>query len=202
MVKTAVLVSGGGLNLQSLLDAKLFGELPECEITAVISSRPDAYALMRAEAALVPTYIIDRELFPNESVFAQAVSDKLKDLDIELIVIAGFDHKLPSSVFKRFSGRIIDTCPMLPNSEDEQAGASAFFVTENAEERLYIISQTVDVEDYQTPEARKQRLLEEGENVVLPKAVSLFCTGQLRLEDGSVHILCPEQEKQSSPCHA
>lgn len=189
MVKTAVLVSGGGLNLQSLLDAKLFGELPDCEIAAVISSKPDAYALIRAEAARIPTYIIDRDMFPNEAVFSQAVSDKLKDLDIELVVLAGYDYLLPPSVFKRLSGRIIDTCPRFLSDEDEEkAGASAFFVTEDSSLCPVILRQEVSLEGCGEDDTPEQRLLEGGENVVLPKAVSLFCSGRLCLEDGKVHI--------------
>lgn len=191
MVKTAVLVSGGGRNLQSLLDAKLFGELPECELTAVISSNPGAYALIRAEAAQVPTYTIDRDMFPNETVFSQAVSDKLKDLDIELVVLAGYAHPLPSSVFKRYTGKIIDTCPRLsPLEEDsEDFGASAFFVMEDCALRPVIVSQSVSAEGCQGEDTIQRRLLELGENVVLPKAVALISSGRLRLEEGVViHI--------------
>ena len=188
MVKTAVLVSGGGLNLQSLLDAKLFGELPDCDIAAVISSNPGAYALIRAEAAQIPTYIIDRELFPNEAVFSQAVSDKLKDLDIELVVLAGYDYALPPSVFKRFAGKIIDTCPLLLPPSDA-FGATAFFVMEDPELRPIILSQQVSAEGCQGEDSLERRLLENGENAVLPKAVALFCSGRLRLEgDAVIHI--------------
>lgn len=191
MVKTAVLVSGGGLNLQSLLDAKLFGELPKCDLTAVISSNPDAYALIRAEAAQIPTYVIDRDLFPNETVFSQAVSDKLKDLDIELVVLAGYDYALPPSVFKRFAGKIIDTCAQLipPSTNGEAFGATAYFVMENPDIKPVITSQPVSAEGCGGEDTIERRLLQNGENVVLPRAVSLFCTGCLRFEDGAViHI--------------
>ena len=190
MVKTAVLVSGGGVNLQSLLDARLFGELPDCDLAAVICSNPEAYALVRAKSAQIPTYTIERELFPNEAVFSQAVSDKLKDLDIELVVLAGYDYQLPTSVFKRFAGRIIDTCPLLlcPHESPEAVGASAFFVTEDPMLKPVILSQKLSRQEGEDDETLERRLLEEGENALLPKAVALFCEGRLSLEDGAVHI--------------
>ncbi len=199
MVKTAILVSGGGLNLQSILDAKLFGELPECEIIAVISSKPEAYAVIRAEAALVPTYIIDRDLFPNEEVFSQAVNNKLKDLDTELVVLAGYDYPLPPSVFKRFAGRIIDTCPrLLPIDEDSDAtGATAYFVTEVPELCPAILRQEVSSEGCDGEDTLERRLLESGENVVLPKALEMVCSGQVRLEGDKV-IITRQSEPEKS----
>ena len=113
MVKTAVLVSGGGTNLQAIIDAKLFEEIKNCELTAVVSSNPDAYALTRAKTANIPTYIIDREDFPNRASFTEAIIRKLRDLDIELVVLAGFMYILHPTMIKEFENRIINIHPAL-----------------------------------------------------------------------------------------
>ena len=113
MVKTAVLVSGGGTNLQAILDAHIFGELKNCELTAVISSNPQAYALTRAENAGIPTYIVDQSIFPNRESFTEAIRKKLVDLDIELVVLAGFTYVLKPPLIRQFKNRIINIHPAL-----------------------------------------------------------------------------------------
>ena len=206
MVKTAVLVSGGGLNLQSLIDADMFGEIPQCELTAVISSNPNAYALKRAEMAGIPSYIVDRELFPSQTVFSFAILDKLRDLDIDLVVLSGFECELSQPVFKHYGGRIIETFPaLMPAFTDgnrtgyeiqeevvrlgvKLTGATAYFVTEKPCFGPIILQKAVAVRDGDTPDSLQRRILEEGENVVLPRAVSLFCEGKLSVENGVVHI--------------
>lgn len=213
MVKTAVLVSGGGKNLQSLIDARMFGELPDCELTAVISSDPSAYALKRAEMAGLRRYIIDRDMFPTDSVFGAAVTDKLRDLDIELVILAGFAFSLPDPAFKHFGGRIISTCPCLmpqfseagPEGEDicasalasgaGEMGASAYFVTREPMKGPVILQKTVKVHEDDTPQSLRARVLEEGENELLPQVVKLFCRGLLKLEEGKALILTKEPEE-------
>ena len=100
MVKTAVLVSGGGTNLQAIMDSHLFGEIPNCELTAVISSDPEAYALIRAKSANLPTYVIDRSVFPNAASYNTAVLQKLQDLDIEVVALAGYAHQLGAVILR------------------------------------------------------------------------------------------------------
>ncbi|NLV86473.1 MAG: phosphoribosylglycinamide formyltransferase [Clostridiales bacterium] len=223
MVKTAVLVSGGGKNLQSLIDARMFGEIPDCELTAVISSNPSAYALKRAEIAGLRRYIIDREMFPSDSVFTSAVTDKLRDLDIELVILAGFDFPIPDAAFKYFEGRIISTGDGLMTQlsarevEDEslcaaalEAGlkkveARAFFVTRESMENPIISQKFVEVQEDDSPRLRA-RLLEKGENELLPKAVNLFCRGLLKLLDGKVINLSEKTDEgegekaEEKPC--
>ncbi len=206
MVKTAVLVSGGGLNLQSLIDAATFGELPECELTAVISSNPEAYALKRAEMAGLPTYVVDRALFPSQTVFGFAVLDKLRDMDIELVVLAGFDCDLTQPIFKHFEGRIIDTrSSLLPAFSDtgldglklqeavlnagvKLTGATVFFVTGDSGFGPIILQKAVAVRENDTPAALQRRILEEAENVILPRAVALCCAGRLSVVKGIVRM--------------
>ena len=205
MVKTAVLVSGGGLNLQSLLDARVFGEIEHCELTAVISSNPDAYALRRAELAGIPTFVVERNIFPNATSFGFALLDKLRDLDIELVVLAGFDCELTQPINKHYAGRIISTYPsllpafadcgdvaLLPARQLEAGvkitGATAFFSVEGCSSVPIILQKAVAVRKGDTPAALGRRILEEGENFVLPRAVDLYCRGMQRVEGNIVLV--------------
>lgn len=209
MVKTAVLVSGGGLNLQSLIDASMFGEMPQCELTAVISSNPGSYALKRAEMAGIPTYVVDRALFPSQTVFGFAVLDKLRDLDIDLVVLAGFDCELTQPIHKHFAGRIIDTySSLMPAFTDagltgpkiqeaalkagvKISGATVYFVTEKPNAGPIILQKAVAVREGDTPASLQRRILEEAENVILPRAVALCCAGKLSILNGTVRIAEP-----------
>jgi len=206
MVKTAVLVSGGGVSLQSLIDAGVFGEIPQCELTAVISTNPGSYAIKRAEMAGIPCYVVDRDLFPSQTVFNFAILDKLRDLDIELVVLAGYDCELSQPIFKHFAGKIIDTYPSLMPAFISQelsgieiqkaqlaagiklTGATAYFVTETPRSGPIIIQKAVVVHEDDTPTALQRRVLDEGENIILPRAVSLFCEKKLSIQNGVVHI--------------
>lgn len=207
MVKTAVLVSGGGVNLQSLLDARMFGEIPQCDIAAVISTNPEAYALKRAQMAGIPTSVVERELFPSQTVFCFALLDKLRDMDIQLVVLAGFDGKLTAPIFKHYSGRIINTYPALmpaftsdglSDLEIQAAalragvkitGATSYFVGEENWHGPIILQKAVAVNDRDTPVTLQRRVLEEGENIILPRTVSLYCEGRLKTENGIVRVL-------------
>ena len=113
MVRTAVLVSGGGTNLQAIIDANLLGEIKNCELAAVISSNPNAYALKRAGYAKIPSYIVDKSIFPNRESFTEAIINKLNDLDIELVVLAGFMYILAPRFAKEFKNRVINIHPAL-----------------------------------------------------------------------------------------
>ncbi len=205
VVKTVILVSGGGTNLQAIMDAHLFGEIPNCELTAVISSDPEAYALIRAKSANLPTYVVDRSLFPNEQSFNTAVEQKLQDLDAELVVLAGYVHPLGAGTLKAYENRIVNVYPsLLPafgecdgNTMEpyEQAiragvklsGATAYFVT-GGQTGPIILQQAVEVWEGDTPKTLQRRIMEEGEWKLLPKAVALYCQGQLRVADGAVHV--------------
>ena len=205
MVKTVVLVSGGGTNLQAIMDAHLFGDIPNCELTAVISSDPEAYALIRAKSANIPTYVVDRSLFPNGQTFNTAVEQKLQDLDAELVVLAGYVHSLGANVLRSYENRIINVYPsLLPafgqcdmNSMEpyEQAirsgvklsGATAYFVTAGQTGPI-ILQQAVEVWEGDTSKTLQRRIMEEAEWKLLPKAIALYCQDSLRVEDGIVHV--------------
>ena len=206
MVKTAVLVSGGGTTLQAILDAHIFGELKNCELTAVISSNPQAYALTRAENAGIPTYIVDQAIFPNRESFTEAIRKKLVDLDIELVVLAGFTYVLKPPLIRQFKNRIINIHPALIPSfcgdgyyglhVHEAAlaygvkisGATAHFVTEETDNGPIILQKTIEVLPDDTPKTLQRRIMEKCEWVILPEAISLFCAGRLEVEGRIVRI--------------
>ena len=147
----------------------------------------------------VATYIVERELFPNATSFGFAILDKLRDLDIELVVIAGFDCELTQPVYKHYAGRIINTFPaLLPAFADcdcaaselperqlaagvKITGATAFFATEGRRDGPIILQKAVAVREGDSPAELARRILEEGENYVLPRAVELYCGGGLQI---------------------
>lgn len=211
MVKTAVLVSGGGTNLQAILDSYVFGEIPNCELTAVISSNPEAYALQRAEMAGIPSYVVDVSVFPNRQSFSNAILDKLRDLDIELVVLAGFLYVLDAPVVNAYKNRIINIHPSLIPAfcgdgcfglrvhklaleyGVKVSGATAHFVTEECDAGPIIIQKAVDIREDDTPKTLQRRIMEEAEWKILPLAIKLFCQGRLSVEGRIVHI-APEAE--------
>lgn len=208
MTRTAVLVSGGGANLQALLDVCYFHEIPGLELAAVISSRPEAYALERARMAHVPAYTVDRSLFPNGASFCNALLNKLRDLDIELVVTAGFSEKLNYPLLHFYRNRVIGVQPALfpafcygafePVTALENmlrlgvrvTGATAYFFGEEDNGTGPIIAQqSVEVLPGDTIATLQERIMRQGEWVVLPRAVALYCAGKLRVEDKRVIIL-------------
>lgn len=206
MIRTAVLVSGGGANLQALIDADLFGELKNCELSAVISSVPDVYALKRAEHARIPSYVVDASIFPNRASFTEAIIKKLQDLDIDLVVLAGFRHYLEIQFFRAYKGRIIITYPsLLPAFFDPKTtglhacreviasgvrvtGATTCLVTDLPENCLIIQQKSVPVFSGDTEIALQRRIMEGAEWDILTKSVSLFCEGRLKVESKRIVI--------------
>ena len=206
MVKTAVLVSGGGTNLQAIIDSHIFGEIPNCELTAVISSSPEAYALKRAEINGIPSYVVDKNLFPNRQSFCNAILSKLKDLDIRLVVLAGFMYVLEPPVIQHFKNRIINIHPALIPSfcgngfyglrvhkaalsyGVKISGATAHFVTEECDAGPIILQRPVPVLEGDTPMSLQQRIMKEAEWKLLPEAMKLFCQGRLRVDGRTVRI--------------
>ena len=180
MVKTAILVSGGGTNLQAIIDANLFGEIKNCDLAAVISSHPEAYAVERAKNAGIPVYVVDRSIFPNRKVFTKALLDKLQDLEIELVVYAGFNYILDQPLIKAFTNRIINIHPSLIPSfcglgyyglrvheavlshGVKVTGATAHFATEVADDGPIIIQKAVQISEDDTPKSLQRRVMEEA----------------------------------------
>ncbi|MDR2616127.1 MAG: phosphoribosylglycinamide formyltransferase [Oscillospiraceae bacterium] len=206
MIKTAVLVSGGGSNLQAIIDAHIFGEVKNCELTAVISSNPEAYALQRAEFAGIPSYVVDRKIFANRASFSEAIHKKLEDLDIELAVLAGFMYVLDPPLIRAFRNRIINIHPaLIPafcgagfyglrvheaalNFGVKVSGATAHFCVSEVDAGPIILQRAVEVREDDTPLTLQRRVMEEAEWKILPAAVSLYCEGRLELDGQVVRI--------------
>ena len=206
MVRIAVLVSGGGTNLQALIDAQSRGELKNGRIAAVLSSRPDAYALERAARAGIPGYVVARKDFASNREMTVALVDKLRELNIGLVVLAGFLHILTGEMVAAFPNAILNVHPALIPSfcgkgayglhVHEQAlaygvkvtGATVHFVTEEPDGGPIVLQKAVEVREGDTPEVLQRRVMEEAEWQLLPRAVALFCQDRLQVEGRTVHI--------------
>ena len=202
MIRAAALVSGDGAELQAILDSVYFKEIPNFELIAVISSQRDAYAMKRALSAGVPAYVVDPDLFPTMTSHSMAIANKLKDMDIELVILAGYD--LPLGVIPyQFKNRIIGTYPALyPAFEDEEGdihravlergvkvtGATAYFADSDGRVGSIISQRAVEVLPDDTPDSLRQRVMEEGEWKLLSEAVKLFCTGRLSIHGKRVVV--------------
>lgn len=207
MVRIAVLVSGGGTNLQALIDAQSRGELKNGRIAAVLSSRPDAYALERAARAGIPGYVVARKDFASNREMTVALVDKLRELNIGLVVLAGFLHILTGEMVAAFPNAILNVHPALIPSfcgagyyglhVHEAAlaygvkltGATVHFVNEEPDGGPIVLQRAVEILEGDTPEVLQRRVMEQAEWHILPQAVSLFCEGRLRVERRIVHIL-------------
>mgnify|MGYP000923363449 FL=1 len=207
MKRIAVLVSGGGTNLQALIDAQGRGEIVNGSIAAVVSSSPDAYALERAEKADIPGYVIDRQDYPSNRAMTLALVDKLRQLDIQLVVLAGFMTILTEEMVRAFPNAILNIHPALIPSfagpgcyglhVHEKAlaygvklsGATVHFVSPECDGGPIVLQKAVEVLPDDTPEVLQRRIMEQCEWKLLPQAVSLFCQDRLAVEGRTVRIL-------------
>ena len=209
MVRAAALVSGDGAKLQAILDSMYFKEIPDFELVAVISSEKDAYAMKRALNAGVPAYVVDPELFPNMTSHSMAVANKLKDMDIELVILAGYDMPLGVIPYQ-FKNHIIGTFPALyPAFEDAEGdvqravlergvkitGATAYFADADGRVGGIILQRAIEVMPDDTPDSLRRRVLEDAEWKLLSQAVSLYCAKRLSIRGNRV-IVEAETEKQ------
>ncbi len=202
MIRAAALVSGDGARLQAILDSMYFKEIPDFELVAVISTARDVYAMKRALNAGVPAYVVDPELFPNTTSHSMAVANKLKDMDIELVILAGYDMPLGVIPYQ-FKNRIIGTFPALyPAFENEEGdiqrqvlergvkltGATAYFADGDGRVGSIILQRPVEVLPDDTPDTLSRRVLEEGEWRLLSQAVILYCSHKLKIHGNRVII--------------
>lgn len=206
MKNIVVLVSGGGTNLQALLDAEGRGEIVGGKITAVVSSTPGAFALERAAKAGVAGYVVNRKEYDSREAFTDALLDKLEELHADLIVLAGFLYILSPAFIDRYENRIINIHPALIPSfcgdgfyglkVHEKAleygvkltGATVHFVSAEADAGPIILQKAVAIEEGDTAEVLQKRVMEQAEWKILPEAVSLFCQDRLSVEGHIVHI--------------
>ena len=210
MKRIAVLVSGGGTNLQALLDAQARGDLKNGRIVLVLSSAEGAYALTRAENAGVETCVKARKAFTSNREMTRAILDVLKEKEIDLVVLAGFLHILTEELVTAYPNAILNVHPALIPSfcgagyyglkVHEKAleygvkvtGATVHFVTEEPDGGPIVLQKAVAIQEGDTAEILQKRVMEEAEWKLLPRAVSLFCEDRLSVEGRTVHIL-PEK---------
>ena len=204
MLKVVVCVSGSGTNLQAILDAVSTGKITNTEITAVISNNPGAKALERAKNAGVEGICMSPKTYESRAAFNKAFTEKLTELNPDLIVLAGFLVRIPEETVHLFSNRIVNIHPSLIPSfcgvgyygltVHEKAlergvkvtGATVHFVNEGMDEGPIIAQKAVAVEDGDTPEVLQRRVMEQAEWILLPQAIDDIANGRIRGVDNHV----------------
>ena len=202
MKKVAVLVSGGGTNLQAIIDAKDSGLIRNAEISLVISNNPSAYALTRAKNAGIKARCISPSEFENRELFNNALIQTLVEAEIDLVVLAGFLVIIPGEMVEKYRNRIINVHPSLIPSfcgmgcyglkVHEKAlsrgvkitGATVHFVDEGTDTGPIILQKAVEVKDGDTAEILQKRVMEEAEWKILPEAIELVASGKVRVVEG------------------
>ena len=192
MVRIAVLVSGGGTNLQALIDSEKRGENPYGRISLVVSSRPGVYALTRAEGAGIETAVVSRKAFECAEDYDEALLEVLKSHDIDLVILAGFLSVLGEKLVKAYPDRIINVHPALipsfcgkgmyglaPHKAALErgckvTGATVHLVNEECDGGPILFQKAVDIQPDDTPESLQKRVMEEAEWVLLPKAAAMI----------------------------
>lgn len=206
MLNIAVLVSGGGTNLQALIDAEKRGEIVNGKITCVISSKPGVYALERAEKNGIPTVVIARSDYKDIASYTAAITKELQDRKADLVVYAGFMTILDSQIVKAFPGKMMNVHPaLIPSfcgkgfyglhvheavleSGVKLTGATVHFVTEECDGGPIIMQKAVPVLKGDTPEVLQKRVMQECEWKILPESVSLFCQGRIKIIGNKTEI--------------
>ncbi len=206
MLKIAVLVSGGGTNLQAILDAIDAGTITNTQVAVVISNNAGAYALERARAKGIEAVCISPKDYDDRAAFNDAFLERLNQYEVDLVVLAGFLVVIPEKMIAQYRNRIINIHPSLIPSfcgtgfyglkVHEQAlargvrvtGATVHFVDEGTDTGPIILQKAVEVQQDDTPKVLQQRVMEQAEWKILPQAINLIAQGRVRVVDGRVHI--------------
>ena len=204
--KIAVLVSGGGTNLQALIDAEARGELGGGVISLVISSKPDVYALERAKNNGISSAVLSRKSYDSIDAYSKALADALVSAKIDLVVLAGFLTIIDEQVYEAFPNRILNVHPALIPSfcgkgfyglrvheaalekGVKVSGATVHIVTPECDAGPIVLQRAVEVKEGDTPEILQKRIMEEAEWKILPEAVRLFCEDRITVVDNKVYI--------------
>ena len=204
--KIAVLVSGGGTNLQSLIDCQKNGMFGESRISLVIASKPGVYALERAANAGIDSAVLCRKDYSDIASYSAALVKALKEAEIDLVVLAGFLTIIDEQVYEAYPNAIINIHPALIPSfcgkgyyglhvheaalqkGVKVSGATVHFVTPECDAGPIIMQRAVEVKQDDTPESLQQRIMEEAEWKILPESVKLFCEDRLEVKDNIVYI--------------
>ena len=206
MLNIVVLVSGGGTNLQALIDAQGRDMLGGGRIAAVVSSRPGVYALERAEKAHIPAVVVPRKAYAGDAPFCRALEEALAPFSPDLLVLAGFLSIFDEEFCQKYQNRILNIHPSLIPAfcgkgmyglRVHQAalaygvkvtGATVHFVTSEPDGGPIVLQKAVAIDPGDTAETLQKRVMAQCEHVLLPQAVALFCQGRLRVEGRTVTI--------------
>ena len=204
--KIAVLVSGGGTNLQALIDAEARGELGCGKITLVIASKPDVYALERAKNHNIASLVLARKEYESIAAYSGALTDALTAAEIDLVVLAGFLTIIDEQVYNAFPNRILNVHPALIPSfcgkgyyglhvheaalekGVKVSGATVHIVTPECDAGPIVLQKAVEVKEGDTPEALQKRIMEEAEWKIRPAAVKLFCEDRITVKENRVYL--------------
>ena len=207
MLNIAVFVSGGGTNLQALIDAQDRGEIKNGKITFVLASNENAYALERAKKAGIESTVVNRKAYDTKADYDKAVLEALDGKNIDLIVLAGFLSILGEDLVNEYKNRIINIHPsLIPlfcgdgfygkkvhtavlNSGVKVTGATAHFVNEITDGGAIILQKAVPVEQGDNEDILQYRVMRQAEWEILPKAVSLFCEGRIKINGNKAEII-------------
>ena len=205
--RIAVLVSGGGTNLQALIDAERRGECGNGEIVLVIASKPGVYALERAKNAGIEGRVIARKEYGSIADYSKALTEAMVEASIDLVVLAGFLTIIDEQVYNAFPNRILNVHPALIPSfcgkgyyglrvheaalekGVKVSGATVHIVTPECDAGPIVLQKAVEVKEGDTPEILQRRIMEEAEWRILPEAVRLFCDDRIVVEDNRVRII-------------
>lgn len=206
MLKVAVLVSGGGTNLQAILDAVDSGAITNAKVEVVISNNKNAYALERARNHGIEALCISPKDYETRDAFNEAFLEKLDSCQPDLIVLAGFLVVIPEKMIEKYRNRIINIHPSLIPSfcgtgyyglkvhegvldrGVKVTGATVHFVDEGTDTGPIILQKAVEVHQDDTPEILQRRVMEQAEWIIMPKAIDLIANGKVTVVDGKVRI--------------
>ena len=207
MLKIGVLVSGGGTNLQAIMDAIDAGEITNAKVDIVISNNASAYALERARKHDVEAMCIAPKDYPDREAFHKALLSKLQERGVDLIVLAGYLVAIPPMMVEAYPNKIINIHPSLIPSfcgkgfyglkVHEKAlargvkvsGATVHFVDEGTDTGPIIAQKAVEIKQGDTPEVLQRRIMEQAEWIIMPKAIDDIANGRIKVEDGKVIYL-------------
>ena len=206
MLRIAVCVSGGGTNLQAIIDSVADGRITNAEIVRVISNKPGVKALDRAESAGIPSVVVSRKDFSDTAAFNRALINAVDEAKPDLIVLAGFLVVLPEELTEKYTNKIINVHPSLIPSfcgvgfyglkVHEEAlkrgvkvtGATVHFVDEGCDSGPIILQKAVEVQPDDTPESLQLRVMEQAEWIIMPKAINLIANGKVTVEGRKVKV--------------
>ncbi len=204
MLRTAVCVSGGGTNLQAILDSLDQGRITNTEISLVVSNKPDAYALTRAEEHGICTCVVQPRDYPSREAFGEALNREMQKAQIDLVVLAGYLVILPENFVRAFENRMINIHPSLIPAHcgpgyyglkvhesvlargNKVTGATVHFVDEGTDSGPIILQKAVEVLEGDTPETLQRRVMEQAEWKILPEAIDLIANDRLAIVDNLV----------------